>query len=508
MNFLNKIKRLRESYLIAFLIILIAVMINFIASNRFLRLDLTKNQLYAISTSSQDIMSNLEDIVTVKVFFSDQLPPNLLAIEQYVRDILDELSSYANGNLNIEYMNPSLPEIQNEALSLGIPQIQMNIIEKDKLEVKNGFLGISIQYGEKNEILPVVQSIVNVEYDLVASIKKVTSAEEKTIGFLSGYGEPKLDERISINGEADTLGLLKQGLDRNYVVKNINLSQGDSLKQIDTLLIIGPKAPLNESEKTSINNFVREGGNLIAMLDQYDISGDLQITANKFEIDKLLAGYGIKLSKTFALDRSNERASFNQGFMNFVVSYPFWVKSINENFHSSNPMVANMESVVFPWVSPINLNQQQGVKVQSIIKTTESAWSQEEPFNLEPNLIQTPQSKSQYDLSLLSEKPADKTAGKVLVIANSRFITDRFIKMFPQNLPFAMNAVDYLTLDSTLINIRSKSTFSLPLKELNINERNIVKFVGILLMPILVMLYGIIHYFNRRKKLASIHWEK
>lgn len=508
MNFLHKVRKLKETYLTTLLVVLIAVLINVIIANRFVRIDLTKNQLYAVSDASQNIMRNLDDIVTVKVFFSDQLPPNLFAVRQYIRDLLDELGSYAKGNLNVQFLDPSIPEVQNEALALGIPQIQMNIVEKDKLEVKNGFLGIAIQYGDKTEILPVVQSILNAEYDLVASIKKVVAREERVVGFLTGHKEPSLDERIKVNGEGETLSQLRQALDRNYTVKKINFKNGGNLSNIDTLLIIGAKTPLSEVEKNAVDTFLDNGGNLVLLTDPFEVSGDLQINENEFNLDQVLASYGIRLDKELILDRSNERASFNQGFMSFVLPYPFWIKAVNEHFHESHPMVANLESVVFPWISPISINQQQGARVIKLIETTENAWKNEPPFQLEPNLVQSSKTKNQYLLAAIGEKISNQKAGKVLVVGNARFITDRFVRMYSQNLPFAMNAIDFLTLDESLIGIRSKNAFDLPLKELNIGERNIVKFIGIVLIPVLVILFGIARFFIRRRLLNNIHWEK
>ena len=94
--------------------------------------------------------------------------------------------------------------------------------------------------------------------------------------------------------------------------------------------------------------------------------------------------------------------------------------------------------------------------------------------------------------------------GRVLLVGNSRFITDRFINLYGQNLLFVMNAIDFLTLDESLISIRSKAAFDFPLKDLDIRDRQIVKFTGILLMPILVVFFGIGRFFIRRRKKFSI----
>ena len=57
------------------IIIGIIVVINIIAKRVFTRIDLTKNKSYTLSPVSKDIVSNLDDKLLVKAYFSDNLPP-------------------------------------------------------------------------------------------------------------------------------------------------------------------------------------------------------------------------------------------------------------------------------------------------------------------------------------------------------------------------------------------------------------------------------------------------
>ncbi len=493
-------------------------MANFIAARHFLRVDLTRNQLYAVSDASKTIMRELDDIVMVKVFFSEKLPPNLFSIRQYIGDVLDELSSYSKGNLVIQFLNPELPEVRDEALSLGIPQVQMNIVEKDKLEVKNGFLGASVVYGDRVEILPVVQSMLNVEYDLVAAIKKVTSEEARVVGFLTGHGEPPLKELVEVVGQhRDSYSLLKQALERNYEVRAIDLASDIALEGVHTLMIAGPKTPFSDDEKYVIDQFLMKGGHIAAFLDSIQVKESLETEILDLNLDDLLEHYGVRIGKEFVLDHSNENASFNQGLMNFVVPYPYWVKAVRPYFEPMNPIVSKLEAIVLPWTSPLYILEKEGVDALELIHTTKSAWISKEPFNLDPSLTQNLSEKNQYPISVLlkgrftsffSDDIAvqedgylskSDTPGYIFVIGNSRFIMDRFTK-YSQNLSFAMNAIDFLTLDESLISIRSKTAYDLSLKELSINGRQLVKFIGVLLMPILVVVFGMTRLLIDRKK--------
>lgn len=517
MNFLKRFQFARDSYLITILIVAIAVLFNFIASRHFFRVDLTQGQLYAISPASKTLMRNLEDIVTVKVYFSEKLPPHLFAVRQYADDMLDELSSYSKGRLNVLSLNPDFPEVANEAVKLGIPQVQMNIIEKDKLEVKNGFLGIAVLYGDKKELLPVVQSSNSMEYDLVAAIRKVTATQEKVIGIVNGHDEPSLQENIGVGPIGESYSFLKNALDRNYKVVEVPLMDSTSLNAIDTLLIAGAKKPFSDKEKFLIDQYLMNGGNVVALLDSIDVGQDLKTSILDLGLSAQLESYGAGIDTSLVLDRSNENASFNQGFMNFIVPYPFWVKAIKKHFDPSNPIVGKLDSVVLPWASPLRQVPQEGVVAQVLVSSTPNAWAQSDPFNLTPNLIQGSSEKSQYALAILEKGnftsyfkgkkspfgtsviSSSSKPGKLFVVGNSRFAYDRFLGLFPQNLAFVMNAIDDMTMDQSLIGIRSKSVFELPLDELSATQRQTTKAVGIFLMPTLVILYGIARFFYRKR---------
>ncbi|MBU1018020.1 GldG family protein [Patescibacteria group bacterium] len=525
MNFLNRFKYARDSYFITILIVAIVLMVNFIATRHFVRIDLTKNQFYAVSDASKTIMRELEDIVTVKVFFSEKLPPNLFAVRQYVNDILGELESYSRGSLLVDFLNPEDPNVRAEALELGIPEVQMNIVEKDKLEVKNGFLGVAVTYGDRTEILPVIQNVLNVEYDLVSAIKKVTTQNTPKIAFLTGHDEPELTQRAGVGQMRDTYALFKQALDRNYEVTPVNLQEGDLLSDQDTLLIAGSKDTFSDEEKYAIDQFLLSGRNVILFLDSIDVKPDLQAEAVDLNLSAMLEHYGVGIEEQFVLDQSNERASFSQGFMNFIVPYPFWVKAAHQYFDSENPIVAAMDFMVFPWTSPLNVFDREGVTATILVYTTPNAWLQPGPlFNLDPGSLQISSEQYQYPLAVLlegeftsfydgdenwidsSEEHYEKSAdtGRLLLVGNSRFINDHFVNLYGQNMLFALNAVDFLTLDDSLIKIRSKSSFDFPLKELSARDRQIVKFAGVWLMPIAIVLFGIIRFVIRRRKPFSL----
>jgi ABC-2 type transport system permease protein len=63
------------------------------------RLDLTRDGLYTLSDGSRQILSELDDLVTLKLVVSDELPPELQPTIRDVRDLVADLRGAARGNL-------------------------------------------------------------------------------------------------------------------------------------------------------------------------------------------------------------------------------------------------------------------------------------------------------------------------------------------------------------------------------------------------------------------------
>ena len=71
---------------------------------------------------------------------------------------------------------------------------------------------------------------------------------------------------------------------------------------------------------------------------------------------------------------------------------------------------------------------------------------------------------------ILSVVSTLKTGGELMVIADSRFLSDEGGMSIPDNMVFLMNAVDYLADDEDLISLRSREVTSRPLDILKLND--------------------------------------
>ena len=159
------------------------LLLNLIARDIFDRYDLTDNKMYSLSSSSKSIVSKVDDLLTMKVYFSDDLPNELGNTRRFLQDILEEFSAYSDNNIRFFFHNPeSDKDMEEQARKDGIQPVQMQVIENDKVEIKKVYLGMVLLFEDKKEVIPVIQSTSGLEYLISTKIKSLIDIDKKKIG--------------------------------------------------------------------------------------------------------------------------------------------------------------------------------------------------------------------------------------------------------------------------------------------------------------------------------------
>ena len=92
------------------LIIGIVLVVNFLSNELHFRLDLTDERQYTLSKATLDILKNLEEPVTVKAYFSKDLPSSVAKTRQDFQDLLVEYANRSSGMVAYEFIDPNESE--------------------------------------------------------------------------------------------------------------------------------------------------------------------------------------------------------------------------------------------------------------------------------------------------------------------------------------------------------------------------------------------------------------
>lgn len=508
----EKMKRKDTEIILSLVFILGSlILLNLIIRRLILRVDLTEERIYTLSNSTKRILSQLDDVIIIKAYFSKKLPPNLVPVRTQVEDILEEYRTYSRGKLRFEFIDPGEKnEIEAKVTRMGIPKVQMNIFEKDKLQVIGGFLGMGIFYKDKKEVIPIIESTENLEYEITSRILKLTKREEIKIGtiFLS-------------QDKKDNYTIYRDELSKHYEVRET--SPKFIPEDIDLLIILGWKE-LDDKGLYNIDQYIMSGKRAIFLIDAVNVSDELRARALKEKDLEFFENFGVRVNTNLIQDVSHESAPFAQGGMAFIIPYPYWVKAINKFFDRKNPAVNKLEDVVFPWPSSIDTISDvlKDKEVTILAKTTPKAWATKSFYNLMPNpFFKPPDERKQYNLAVLingkfksyfdgKELPEGvdttkflketKEKTQVAFVSNLKFIDDRFLQMYPENILLLLNLSDALAFGKELIEIRSRGKTSRPIESLSDWQKTLFKWGNTFGMALIVVILGILRFTYRQRR--------
>ena len=521
----------------------ILVLVNIYSIGSFRRLDLTENQEYTVSNATKKILSQLDDIVNIKVFMSKELPPAMIQMEREIRDLLNEFQTYANQNFQLRYVDPEgNPELEQEAQMAGIRQISLNVVEKDKRTVENIYLSMKIEHANKVEIIEFI-SPEGLEYEMMSKIVKVMKKESKlpTFGILQGHGEPGTQPaNVQQNKPADPMALLVEALRKKFKAFDVKLDDKDQIPStVDTLVVVNPGS-IPDYQLWAIDQFIMNGGKLLCMIDGMELSMT-QEPPKPFEngLADLLEHYGLKINPDYVLDNFNANIQYRTGPMSIgVADYPLWIKVQRENFDQSNPITSQLESATFQWCSSIDFIDDNlgAVEKTELVKSSNESWIMDKEFNISPNQdINVVPTGEQFNLGVLlsgaftsyfkdkdlpvmpkdgspvgGDEPVKNTSESTEIILfstsmlamNDSWSQGRGVS---ENQNLILNAVDYLSRSEELIGIRSRKSTNRPIDSEVLNDegkRNMIRWANILAVPVIVILFGIGRFFLRegRKK--------
>ena len=177
-------KKGSESYIKFFIYLIIVVLVNIAGITLFYRLDLTANQMYSISEASKKVVSTLSEPLTVKVFFTKNLPAPHNNTERYLHDLLEEYALYGGKYFNYSFYDVSAEEgqlseksqeNQKMANNYGIHPVQIQAIEKDEVKFQRAYMGMVIIHGDLIERIPTITTTDGLEYKLTTAMQKLNN---------------------------------------------------------------------------------------------------------------------------------------------------------------------------------------------------------------------------------------------------------------------------------------------------------------------------------------------
>ena len=543
----------------------IVLTLHLLGSFFFYRFDLTKDKRYTLSTTSLNLLKEVKNPLSIKVYMQGDLPAEFKRLQQETKQILEEFQAY-NSNIVFEFVDPM--ENQEESMDLikdlyrkGLTPINITVDDKGKQSQALVFPWAIATYDNKEVSIPllknqmgasttqkVIGSVQHLEYSFSDAFNKITKAKQKKVAIIKGNGELK---------EAFIAKFLLQVRDSYFiapftldsVAKNPEGSL-QALKEYDLAVIAKPSEAFSESEKQVLDQYLMNGGKTIWLVDQvvaeidslYNPSGASLAYPRDLNINDLFFKYGIRINPDIVKDEQGSPIQLASGepgsatrFQQFNWKYAPLVTPIN-----THPIVKNLGGIKFDFTNSID-TLKNSIKKTVLLQSSPYSKRVGTPTAINLSMVSETTSPANYPntggipLAVLLEgsfhsafenriKAFEQTnfqstskPTKMIVISDGDILRNQLDKnQLPvelgydqrsgnlyDNKDFLMNSVNYLLDDSGLINIRSKD-LDLPLLD---KEKVYANYTYIQVLtiglPILILgVFGLLFTYFRKRNYA------
>jgi ABC-type uncharacterized transport system involved in gliding motility auxiliary subunit len=361
------------------------------------------------------------------------------------------------------------------------PRIKLEFVEVNErpdlakqYDIARGTQSVVLDYqGRRNTIEKID------EQELTSALAKVTRTTEKKIYVLNGHGEAPLEPAQ----DGRSLSVLKNLLEGNrYKVEPFSFTQSAQVpSDADVLVIMGPKQQFLEFEITAIENYLKQGGNLLLGVE----------AGTKPGLEPLLEKLGLKVDQNVVVT---------------VIETPFG-KAIDPRFtrgvefstsHSITKPFGRNEFTVFRMPQSLSRmgGEIKGLQWTELVKTNAQSMGFQD-LNFKTEGAKGPFTLV-YHVSGVLSGASDGKSFQAVVLGDEDIFCNQLLY---QNLnrDLALNAISALAKEDNLISISPKEVQS---TQMHMTDTSFIVFVFSLIIPLPILLYFLSGFFWFRRRNA------
>lgn len=492
------------------------------------RLDLTEDELYTLGDGTKQLVSELEEPVTLTFYFSDSLAKDLPQLKDYaqrIEDLLFEYQSLNPSKVSVHVIDPEpFSDAEDEVTAAGLQGAPVTL-GGDSL-----FLGLIASRGdpEKDGEQRVI-SFFNpererfLEYDISQIVHRLGQASSAQVKVLSGvqmFGGYDFATQRSAGPWAvvDQLRGVAE-------VEEIHAPQTTIDAQTDVLMVVHPRE-LDEQTLYAVDQYVLAGGKAIFFVDPHaEINARTQGKAEGSDIAKLFDAWGIDFDESQVVGDSQWGMRISTGRQGPVLPHVGIIGLPQESMDENSVLTTQLESINLASSGYLGLQADSELLFEPLLQSsTQSMLMDIDDYvantdhgellaNFEPSDQRyvlaariSGLTRSAFDASpvaiaaddkVLSEEgdvsadvaqepapdtlPAHRSQGEVqlIIVADVDILSDRLwvqvsnffgqqvVVPWANNGDLVMNAVEYLSGSQALISLRSRGQYARPFEVVN-----------------------------------------
>jgi len=471
-----------------------------------MRVDLTENGLYTLSDGTRNILRNMDEPVTLTLYFSEDVSRDLPQFRSYARwagEMLEEFADHSDGMLTLRRVDPRAfsPE-EDQAGQFGLQSAPVGTAG-DVLYF--GLVGTNTLDGQ--QVMPFLQPDKEkfLEYDLARMVSSLSHPQHKSVGLISSLdmtpGYDPMVPRIPENW------VIYQQLDQLFDLQEIPTDTESLPDDLDLLVLVHPQ-DFSDGMLYQIDQYVLQGGRVLVFMDplaEADTGGDPNDPTSRMNaggsssLGPLLTAWGVEFDDGLVIGDRAYALQVNAGPGQPPVRHLGILSVTTDGMNTTDVASADLEVVNFSsagWLAPL---EGVGVNFEPLVESSNSAAPIEasrlrfltDPQELEKDFLATGdryalavritgQTNSAYEqvpegFAEDAHLNASSEAGiHVVLFADTDVLTDRLwvqktsflgqtvVNSFADNGTLVVNIADQMLGSHDLITIRARASTSRP----------------------------------------------
>ncbi|MFV1984286.1 MAG: GldG family protein [Thiohalomonadales bacterium] len=432
-------------------------------SNKYnINYDFTATSRHTLSEASIKVLQRMPGKIKIRIFVrSSDIQPR----RKIITEKLSQYTRFKN-DIEIEYINPDT---------------NPDVIRKLAIKVDGEMI---VEYNNRSEHLQYLS-----EELLTNMLLRLLRSENKQILFISGHGERRPDGQANYDLKLFTTYLNKTGINTNTIDLN---STPVIPSNAAAIVIASTQVDYLPGEVKIINNYIKDGGNLLWMHEPGSIYG-LEALASKLNIsfepgtvvDPSAQVYGIS-SPTISIVTQYDSHPITRDF-SLITVFPQAV-ALKYNPPDSTSNTLNSSS----WHSTV------------FLKTIDRSWSETGVLQGNINFSTDTDIPGPLNLGIALSRPIPNKDSKsdkkqrIVIVGDGDFLSNTYIGN-QGNKDLGVNIFNWISHDDNFISIPSKTAVD---TKITISQQIwwIIALVLLIILPLVLGLTGFIIWRKRSKK--------
>jgi ABC-type uncharacterized transport system involved in gliding motility auxiliary subunit len=322
----------------------------------------------------------------------------------------------------------------------------------------------------------------------------VARSTKKTVYFAQGFGQVGIDDERDPKGHS----AIKLGLEQeNYAVKPLVWPSVDTIPADASAVVIGGIGdPPTDQAYTVLEDYLERGGRVLLLVGPR--TGDERLTS-------LVDRWGVKLGNDIIIDQEVRLFEGPKlGIQPLIQDYGN--HPITENFRQYS---------VFPQTRSVEpaTTGKKGITATPLARTSASSWAEtdvEAVFTqgiaeLGPDDRRGPVSVAlavvakPAEMGVATGDGAGALEARLVVIGSTAFAYNQFFTQRGANADLVLNSVGWLVGQEETVSIRSR-TVRASRAELTADDSRNIFYLSVLIIPELLILFGVAVWWRRRSR--------